>query len=308
MAASLPKFGANGFWLRVGATASLAAVAVLTSHRLASAAFDSGSTPLGEIATTDGIVSGTVRMTGGRVAFYSGDKLVSTDRNLSLNFSSGGSLVLCPHSQMQVIATNQGSGVMLAFQAGGTEQPFPIHAGDVVMTPDWRVQMAGSVQDGDTGIVQISTNRHGALCLTGNTQPGSYFRASQMAGDASFDVPGQNNSVRLVDGRMENASGGCSCENDTAAGIANAALPPPAPVVMPQPAVKPVEVPRAMTTASVVPSSTPPPAVPPASSSSVAAPEPSQPVAAPSAQVKKRQHPEDVAGYVRSFLRLVFGR
>lgn len=302
MGDALPKSGASGFWLRVGATASLAALAALSSNRLASAAFDSSSAPLGEIATTDGIVSGTVRMTGGRLAFYSGDRLVSTDRDLALNFSSGGSLVLCPHSQVQVVETRQGSGLMLAFQAGGTEQPFPIHAGDVVMTPDWRVQMAGSVQDGDTGIVRITTDRHGALCLTGNTQPGTYFRAIQMAGDASFDVPGQNNSVRLVDGRMENASGGCSCESDAGVEVANTVL---TPVVMPRPASVPaaglpVDALRAVTAAPAASSAV--------LSSPVAGPEPSPQVVTPSPQTKKRQRPQDVAGYVRSFLHLVFGR
>jgi hypothetical protein len=302
MGDALPKSGASGFWLRVGATASLAVLAALSSNRLASAAFDSSSAPLGEIATMDGIVSGTVRMTGGRLAFYSGDRLVSMDRNLALNFSSGGSLVLCPHSQMQVVATGQGSGVMLAFQAGGTEQPFPIHANDVVMTPDWRVQMAGSVQDGDTGIVQISTDRHGALCLAGNTQPGTYFRVNQMAGDASFDVPGQNNSVRLVDGRMENASGGCSCENDAAVGVTDAALPP---AVMPAPAGVPADVAKVTPTVPAASSSAVPSALP---SSSVTGPEPSPQVAASNPQPKKKQRPQDVAGYVRSFIHLVFGR
>ena len=303
MGDTLPKSGASGFWLRVGATASLAALTALASNRLASAAFDSSSAPLGEIATTDGIVSGTVRMTGGRLTFYSGDRLVSTDRNLALNFSSGGSLVLCPHSQMQVIATSQSGGVMLAFQAGGTEQPFPIHANDVVMTPDWRVQMAGSVQDGDTGIVQIATDRHGALCLAGNTQPGTYFRVNEMAGDASFDVPGQNNSVRLVDGRMENASGGCSCENNAGVGVTAAALPP---AVMPQPAGVSAE---AAKTVAMAPAASSSVAVPPGlPASPVAGPEPSPQVAASNPQPKKKQRPQDVAGYVRSFIHLVFGR
>lgn len=307
MSGSLKKAAGRltgGLWLRVCATAALCALAALPAHRLASAAFDNTGTPLGEIATVDGIVSGTVRMTGGRLAFYSGDRLVSTDRDLALNFSSGGSLVLCPHSQMQVIATNQGRAMMLAFQAGGTEEPFPIHAGDVVMTPDWRVQMAGSIQDGDTGVVRIATSRRGALCIAGNTQPGAYFRVNQMVGDASFDVPGQNNSVRLVDGQMETASGGCACENDAPAEVARAASPV---LTMPRQAGFRGVLDSATSAASSASASSSAVASVPATPLPASAPTAVQENPLPPARTKK-QHPQDVVGYVHSFIHLIFGR
>ncbi|HEX3469848.1 MAG TPA: hypothetical protein VHT28_01575, partial [Silvibacterium sp.] len=180
------------------------------------------------MATPDGIVSGTVRITGARFAFYSGDRFESTTRDLAVNFTSGGSLILCPHSQVQILAANHSSGIMLAFQEGGSQEPFPVHTNDVVMTPDWRIEMLGNVHEGDTGVLQVSTSRRGDLCLAGNVQSGAYFRVSQLVGDATFNIPGQS-SVRLADGHMENTAGGCSCEDGPPTGAAHETSSAPAP-------------------------------------------------------------------------------
>ncbi|MGA9244158.1 MAG: hypothetical protein WBW03_19500 [Silvibacterium sp.] len=264
----------GGLRLRVAATAVLLVLAILPAARLASASFDETGVTMGNVDTLDGIVSGTVRISGGRFAFYSGDRFESTTRNLAVNFASGGSLLLCPHSQVQILAANQNSGVMVAFEEGGSQQPFPVHTNDVVMTPDWRIEMQGNVHEGDTGVLQVSTGRRGDLCLTGNVQSGAYFRVSQLVGDAVFNVPGQSH-VRLADGHMENSAAGCSCEG-ASPGADNETSPSPSV------AAAPVHM-----ASNVVP------AMPTGPSET--------------AQVKK-QHPQDVAGYVGSFIHLMFGR
>src|SRR5579883_1113501 len=135
--------------LRIAATSGVVALAGLSAARFASASFDQASIPIGNVASLDGIISGTVRLTGDRLVFYSGDRFQSNKSNLAVSFANGGSLILCPHSQVQILSASRNSGVMLAFQDGGSEQPFLLHPTDVVMTPDWRVELQGEVHDGE---------------------------------------------------------------------------------------------------------------------------------------------------------------
>ncbi len=260
----------------------MVALAGLSAARHASASFDEPSIPIGDVASLDGTVSGTVRLTGNRLVFFSGDRFRSNQSNLAVNFASGGSLVLCPHSQVQVLAAGQNTGVMLAFADGGSEQPFPVHPNDIVMTPDWRIEMVGDVHQGDLGELQLSTTRRGDLCLSGAVQSGAYFHISQLIGDAAFNFPAQG-SVRIANGSMESYPSGCSCESASSAGETPAA-----------PAAAPASVPQPPLAASPVSAATPPLVAPsPANSDAVS---------------KKKQRPQDVAGYVRSLFHFVFGR
>jgi hypothetical protein len=173
---------------------------------------------------------------------------------------------------------------MLAFAEGGSEAPFPVHPNDIVMAPDWRIQMVGHVHPGDLGELQLSTTRRGDLCLSGAVQSGAYFHISQLTGDAAFNFPAQG-SVRIANGSMESYPAGCSCESSPSAGETLAAAPAASPAA---------SIPQPPGAASPVPAATPP----------MAAPSPAN----SDAGSKKKQRPQDVAGYVRSFIHVVFGR
>ncbi len=172
---------------------------------------------------------------------------------------------------------------MLAFAEGGSEQPFPVHPNDIVMTPDWRIEMAGDVHPGDLGELQLSTTRRGDLCLSGAVQSGAYFHISQLIGDAAFNFPAQG-SVRIANGSMESDPAGCSCESASSSGDTPA----------PAPAASPASFPQPLLAASPVPAATPPMAAPSPATSDVSS--------------KKKQRSQDVAGYMRSFIHFVFGR
>lgn len=277
----------GGLRVRIAATAAMVALAGLSATRHASASFDETSAPIGDVTSHDSIVSGTVGLTGNRLVFYSGDRFRSNNSDLAVNFASGGSLILCPHSQVQILSANRSAGVMLAFQEGGSEQPFSVRPADVIMTPDWRVELQGEVHEGDTGTLQVSTSRNGVLCLSGSAGNGAYFRVSQLLGDSVFNVTGQS-SIRISDGHIENSPGGCACTASPAGAASPAATPiaPPAAIAaVPAPPVKPP---------------TPAPAAPPAMPAVTAA-------NLPPARQKNRR-PQDVAGYMRSFIHLIFGR
>ena len=60
----------SGLRLRIAATAGMVALAGLSAARHASASFDEPHIPIGDVASSDGIVSGTVRLTGNRLVFF----------------------------------------------------------------------------------------------------------------------------------------------------------------------------------------------------------------------------------------------
>jgi hypothetical protein len=285
----------GGLRLRIAATAALVVLSALSAARLASASFDEASVPVGEVATLDGIVSGTIRIAGGRFSLYSGDRLQSTNQNLAVSFANGGSLVLCPHSQVQILAANESSRIMLAFEQGGTEQPFQLHTGDVVMTPDWRIELRGNAHKGDFGTLQVSTSRSGVLCLSGNVQNGATFRVSQLVGDSVFDVTGQS-SIKIAGAHIVNSPGGCACEGSPSGAVA---MPAPVATLTSVAGAAPAAAPAAMPLTAPSSNRSAPSAAVQSNALSAANLAPSG---------KKKQHPQDVAGYVHSFIHLVFGR
>ncbi len=278
---------------RIAAAACIFLLWILATMRIASASFEGGSIPVADANTQDGILTGTIRMMGDHAALYSGTSLESIGKSISVSFARGGSLVLCPHSQMQILKATDNAELLLAFQAGGSAEPFPLRTGDEIITPDWRIDFDSDERKGDIGTLQVSTNRHGELCLDSNSQSGAYFRVSQMVGNASFQVAGQTTAhfadgkMAIADKKMESATSGCACsaadENSETLTASNA-VPPVASTALPR------------NDASSSPAAFSAPAQPAAQSTDI------------SKKSARKQRPQDVAGYVRSFVRLIFGR
>jgi hypothetical protein len=194
--------------------------------------------------------------------------------------------------------------MMLAFQAGGAQQPFPLKMGDQVITPDWRVELTSDSRQGDMGLVQVVTNRHGDLCLQGSSQQGSYFRVTQLIGDASFRVAG-GQSERFSDGKMETSSEGCGCNAEFATKSELAKINGPAATADPRPPAIPSSS-SADARETLAANAGPAPVVAPQLSPAATAAAPSGNDAATAKPPRK--HPQDVAGYVSSFVHKIFGR
>ncbi|HEY1730317.1 MAG TPA: hypothetical protein VGG15_01120 [Terriglobales bacterium] len=290
------KFGPAGIAWRVGAAAGLVSLCVFSTVRGASGAFDAVSLPVANLTGQNGIVSGTARMMGNHFLLYNGTRLESMAQSMEVNFERGGSMVMCPRSQLQILTSSQSAGMMLAFQSGGAQQPFPLRMGDEVITPDWRVELTSEARKGDMGIVQVVTNRHGDLCMQGNSQSGAYFKVSQLIGDDSFRVAG-GRSERFADGKMETSSDGCGCNAEfvakadtNGASASSAADGTLAPILTEVTSEKPVVTATAAPVVSAAPQATD-----------------SRPVVAAPAKAK-RKHPEDLSGYVGAFVHKLFGR
>lgn len=294
------KLGAAGLSVRIGATAGLLSLCVLSTVRHASGAFEAASIPVATLTGQNGIITGTSRMMGDRFLLYNGTRLESMADSMEVSFERGGSMVLCPRSQLQILTSKGSTGMMLAFQSGGAQQPFPLRMGDEVITPDWRVELTSDARKGEMGLVQIVTNRHGDLCLQGNSQTGAYFRVTPLIGDGSFRVTG-GSGQRFSDGKMESSTDSCGCDAEFTAHPL-AATPG---VMAGSAAVGTATAPR-MVAETQMPAPLGSPVEQDASSFSPASAASAQP--SPVAAKKKREHSHDVAGYVGSFVHMLFGR
>jgi hypothetical protein len=291
--------GLTGLGWRIGATAGMLSLCVLSTVRGASGAFEGASLPVADLTAQNGMVTGTMRLMGNRFLLYNGTKLESMAQGMEVNFERGGSMLLCPRSQLQILAASQSAGMMLAFQAGGAQQPFPLKMGDQVITPDWRVELTSDSRQGDMGLVQVVTNRHGDLCLQGSSQQGSYFRVTQLIGDESFRVAG-GQSERFSDGKMETSAEGCGCNAEFATKSELAKINVAAATADPVPPVPPSHVPAAPQILVAAAGSAP--QLPPAGTATAPSRNHDATTRPP------RKHPQDVAGYVSSFVHKIFGR
>ncbi|MFT4111129.1 hypothetical protein [Silvibacterium sp.] len=310
-----PRIRFGGLAWRLGLTGVLLGAGLVSTVRSASGAFEGEAIPVADLTAQNGMISGTVRMAGNRFLLYNGSRLESMGDSMEVKFERGGSMVLCPRSQLQILTADANAGMMLAFQAGGAQEAFPIKMGDQVITPDWRVELTNSTRTGDVGLVQIVTNRHGDLCLQGNAQTGSFFRVTPVMGEGSFQVAGDGQSSRFSDGKMENSPQACGCDAEFSTQAENPAPSSPSGRSMSSPLDRyaaSITAPADQKKKVMVADASPAPAMPPSTGEAANGvapmqPQDSAPPAAPTGK-KARQHPEDVAGYVRSFVHFIFGR
>ncbi|GGG93492.1 hypothetical protein [Silvibacterium dinghuense] len=296
----------GGLAWRLGISGVLLGAVLLTTFRPASGAFEAEGIPVANLTGPDGMISGTVRVSGNRFLLYNGARVESMTESMEVKLERGGSMRLCPRSQLQILTADANAGMMLAFQAGGTEEAFPLKMGDQVITPDWRVELTSATRTGDVGLLQVAMNRHGDLCLQGNSQPGSYFRVTSLIGGDAFQYSGDDRSARFSEGKMETSTEGCGCDAE----LTTAANHSP----VSDSVASPVEryaaslVSHASEAKGEVASAGAPASnMPPSAAENTTAVAESQ---EPTAKHKKRaeQHPQDLVGYVRSFVHHIFGR
>jgi hypothetical protein len=262
-----------------------AMLCVMFAATFASGAWNEASTPVGEVIAQDAFINGVVRMHGSDFTLYSGARIQSLSKGLDVNLERGGTVALCPRSELQVLSSHGHPGVMLAFQTGGAESPFMMRSNDVVMTPDWRVELKDGQDDSAPASLLLTMNEKGDVCFQGHAPQSSYFHVSQMAGDAVFNLYGIS-TARFADGEMQQTTAPCSC------------------LVSPQAAsslVADASQPSARSTTPVDALQQSQAAVPITHATDIAP--------LPSATTSgSRQRPKDVVGYVGAAIHFLFGR
>jgi hypothetical protein len=262
-----------------------AMLCVMFAATFASGAWNEASTPVGEVIAQDAFINGVVRMHGSDFTLYSGTRIQSLSKGLDVNLERGGTVALCPRSELQVLSSHGHPGVMLAFQTGGAESPFMMRSNDVVMTPDWRIELKDAQDDGAPASLLLTMNEKGDVCFQGHAPQSSYFHVSQMAGDAVFNLYGIS-TARFADGEMQQTTAPCSCLVSPQAGSS---------------LVGNVSQPSARSTTSVGALQQPEVAAPITHATDIAP--------LPSANTSgHRQRPQDVVGYVGAAIHFLFGR
>jgi hypothetical protein len=262
-----------------------AMLCVMFAATFASGAWNEASTPVGDVIAQDAFINGVVRMHGSDFTLYSGARIQSLSKGLDVNLERGGTVALCRRSELQVLSSHGHPGVMLAFQTGGAESPFMMRSNDVVMTPDWRIELKDAQDDGTPASLILTMNEKDDVCFQGHAPQSSYFHVSQMAGDAVFNLYGIS-TARFADGEMQQTTAPCSC------------------LVNPQDASSLVASASQASAGSAIPVGAlqQPEAAAPITHAADIAPLPSATTS------RHRQRPQDVAGYVGAAIHFLFGR
>ncbi len=260
------------------------ALGLLFAGTLASGAWNEPSIPVGDLVAQDALLSGVVHMKGADFTVYSGARIRALNSSVDMNLQRGGTIQLCPRSEVQVIRSSEHAPVLLAFQSGGAVVPFEMRPGDVAMTPDWRIEFQGP--EASRGQLSMSMNENGGLCFHSDAPQESHFHISQLSGTADFNMEGSG-EAHFLNGVFRKDPSPCSCETAPV----SASSPPVTTVAEeapPSSGAQPTEVQK------------------PAPVNTVAEPAPIQPVVP--LKVKVRRHPQDVVGYVGSAIHFLFGR
>jgi hypothetical protein len=165
--------------------------------------------PVGELFASDNSGSSALHLAGSGMSVYSGSELAAGIAPATLQLVRGGQVRICPHSGLNVTASNQG--LMLATGAGTLEIDYQLAQGkaDVVITPDFNIALAGP----GTFHFALGINKKGDTCvkpLPGNTSEVTF---SELLGSGVFKT--QPNQAMVfkggkVDGRAELTTD-CGC-------------------------------------------------------------------------------------------------
>jgi hypothetical protein len=213
--------------------AVLLALPVLAQQVSISASSDPHATLIGEVFSSDAGASGSVVLAGGNMRLLSGSSVKAGAHAASVRLERGGELRVCPDTGVAVNATTSRD-LMLSLSAGALEAHYTLPSSDVVLTPDFRIVLAGP---GELHMA-VAADFRGNGCvksLPGNTVP---VVVAELMGTGTFQLsPGEQ--VYFRDGSINNPSFrplmncGCPGASSSQRGVQTATQPastPPKPV------------------------------------------------------------------------------
>ena len=180
--------------------AVLLALPVLAQQVSISASTDPHAALIGEVFSSDAGASGSVVLAGGNMRLLSGSSVKAGAHAASVRLERGGELRVCPDTGVAVNATTSRD-LMLSLSAGALEAHYSLPSNDVVLTPDFRIVLAGP---GELHVA-VAADFKGNSCvksLAGNTVP---VLVAELMGTGTFQLsPGEQ--VYFRDGSVNNPS------------------------------------------------------------------------------------------------------
>lgn len=157
--------------------------------------------PIGEVLSSDSTIKGSVVMASGAPKLTSGSAVTAGGDTARVRLDRGGQLHVCPGSTVTVNASGDGGRLMMSLSNGALETHYKIPAiADVVMTPDFRILLAGP---GEFDLA-VSTNQKGDTCVASLSDSASVL-VNELLGDGVYQVRARD-TVVFHGGKVAGAS------------------------------------------------------------------------------------------------------
>lgn len=183
---------------------------------------------IGELFPSDTGAPMALRPIGSGMPVVSGSELSAGVAPAMFRLNRGGQIRICPRSSLSV--NSSGYGLMLSMSGGAivVEDRLTQKAADILLTPDFSIQMTGPA----VYRFALGVDKNGTTCM--KTLPGSSpVTFTELLGSGVYRSR-QNDSVQFSKGSlaaMSAAGADCGCPAGTPVTVANAqATPSPAPV------------------------------------------------------------------------------
>jgi hypothetical protein len=178
---------------------------------------------VGELFTSDAGGQQSVQLAGSGMSVVVGSELSAGTAPATLKLVRGGQVRICPRSGLSVNAGNRG--LMLAAGVGAVEIDYPLDQlqFDLVVTPDFNVQLIGP----GTYHFALGVNKQGDTCvkpLPGNT---SEILLSELLGSSSYKTRADEAALFLGGKLSQNRSLNVDCGCSGTTPVLQAADPPP---------------------------------------------------------------------------------
>lgn len=213
--------------------------AVLLAALLLLAAPLAAQNPVGEVFAADATVKGSVVLAGAGTKVLPGSSVTAGKQAATVRLARGGEVRVCPGTSVSVSSSASGRDLMWGMGTGAMETRFSLKASaDAVMTPDFRLLMAGP---GEFHFA-IRADSRGNTCVRALDKNTASIIVTELMGEGIYQVrPGEQ--VYFHEGRVAEpeaaAPTDCGCPPPPAVQHAEARPPepPPAREVKPAPAL-----------------------------------------------------------------------
>ncbi len=182
--------------------------------------------PIGEVFAADASIHGSVVLTGTLPRVMSGSAVMAGEAPAGLRLTRGGEVKICPRTSISVASSPNGRDLMLSMGIGAIEPQYPLPASaDTIMTPDFRVLLAGP---GNFHFA-LGVDEKGNTCLRTLRWNTASIIVSELIGDSLYQVK-PNEEVLFRGGKISGlvrAAGACGCPTEAPPVIRAETLPPP---------------------------------------------------------------------------------
>jgi hypothetical protein len=183
---------------------------------------------IGELYATDASVKGSVILAGSGTSVLSGSAIQAGAQAATLKLDRGGDLLVCPGTNLNVTASQNGRAMLFSVSSGELELNYPIgSSADTLLTPDFRLLLPGP----GTVHVAVRVSPNGDACVQSLPWNATALVVSETMGDATYQVK-SDEAVLFKGGHISDAvhvRENCGCrlsQNTPPIRMANAAAPP----------------------------------------------------------------------------------